>query len=212
MLVKICGITRPDDARMAVACGAGALGFVFWPRSPRFVDPYRARRIAASLPPFVATVGVFVNQAVEYVNGVASLVGLCAVQLHGDEDVATAEAIRRPVIKAIAWEGMTDGGAAAAAAWPERFTLLLDAYDPAQRGGTGRTVDWGRAADLAATRRIVLAGGLRPDNVARAVARVKPFGIDVSSGVEVRPGVKDPGRLKALFEALHDNSDHTARS
>lgn len=210
MLVKICGITRRDDARMAVACGAGAVGFVFWPMSPRFVDPYRARRIAAALPPFVATVGVFVNQSVEYVNGVASLVGLSAVQLHGDEDVATAEAVRRPVIKAIGWEGMTDS--AAAAAWPERFTLLLDAYDRAQRGGTGRTVDWGGAADLAATRQIVLAGGLTPDNVAGAVARVKPFGVDVSSGVEVSPGVKDHGRLKALFEALHGSNYHTPRS
>src|SRR5438067_4016602 len=102
MLVKVCGITRPQDADEAVRCGAGALGFVFWPRSPRFVDPYRARAIAASLPPFIATVGVFVNQAAEYVNGVASLVGLSAVQLHGDETPPFAAGIRRPVIKAIA--------------------------------------------------------------------------------------------------------------
>src|SRR5947207_4392635 len=126
MLVKICGITRVDDAHAAVAWGAGAVGFVFWPKSPRFVDPYRAREIVAALPPFVAAVGVFVNQPAEYVNGVASLAGLSAVQLHGDEDAAFAAAIRRPVIKAIGLSGV-DGQADA---WPARFTLLLDAHDP----------------------------------------------------------------------------------
>src|SRR5438132_510230 len=109
MLVKICGITQPGDAEAAVQCGAGALGFVFWPKSPRFVDPYRARAIVRSLPPFIATVGVFVNQPPEYVNGVASLVGLSAVQLHGDETPAFAAEMRRPVIKAIAIGGGTDG-------------------------------------------------------------------------------------------------------
>jgi phosphoribosylanthranilate isomerase len=200
MLVKICGITRPDDAAAAVRWGAGALGFVFWPKSPRFVDPYRARAIAASLPPFVATVGVFVNQPADYVNHVASLVGLSAVQLHGDETPAFAGEIRRPVIKAIVLaEGRNDD---AVRAWAERFTLLLDADDPEKRGGTGRTIDWTLAAPLAAARRVVLAGGLTPDNVSEAIRTVRPFGIDVSSGVEAQPGIKDHGRLKALFEAL----------
>src|SRR5262245_13977015 len=101
MHIKICGITRQPDADAAVNLGADALGFIFWPNSPRFIDPYRARAIVASLPVFVTPVGVFVNQAIEYVNGVASLVGLGAVQLHGDEDPAFARAVRRPVIKAL---------------------------------------------------------------------------------------------------------------
>src|SRR5579862_7920449 len=101
MLIKVCGITRADDAGLAVELGANALGFIFWPTSPRFIDPFRARAIAATLPPFVTTVGVFVNQPAEYVNGVASLVRLGAVQLHGDESVADAEAIEAPVIKAM---------------------------------------------------------------------------------------------------------------
>src|ERR1017187_2538331 len=101
MLIKICGITRLEDAEAAVACGAGALGFVFWPKSPRFVDPFRARAIVAALPPFVATVGVFVNQPADYVNGVASLVGLSAVQLHGEEPPAFAGPMPPPGIKAI---------------------------------------------------------------------------------------------------------------
>src|SRR5712692_692478 len=226
MLIKICGITRREDARLAVDLGAGALGFVFWPRSPRFIDPYRARGIAAALPPFVATVGVFVNQTAEYVNGVASLVGLHAVQLHGDEDGVFAGLIRRPVVKAIGvmtagheadvnMKGPGGVGAMAGdtvAAWPERVTLLLDAHDPERRGGTGRTINWAPAAAIAAVRRVLLAGGLTPDNVGEAIARVKPFGIDVSSGVEKGPGVKDHGRLRALFEALHDINCHTARS
>lgn len=206
MLVKICGITRVEDAEAAIACGAAALGFVFWPKSPRFVDPYRARAIVASLPPFVTTVGVFVNQPALYVNGVASLVGLSAVQLHGDETVEFARQIRRPVLKVVALgdaAGDSDGDLASAfQTWPSRFTPLLDVRDLDRRGGTGRTIDWTRAARLAAMRPVVLAGGLTPDNVGTAIATVRPFCIDVSSGVEMRPGVKDHRRLKALFDVV----------
>ncbi len=210
MIVKICGITRVEDAVAAVGCGAGALGFVFWPKSPRFVDPYRARAIAASLPPFVATVGVFVNQPADYVNGVASLVGLSAVQLHGDETAAFAAGIRRPVLKAIALGNGTNP--AAADEWPARFTLLLDVHDPEQRGGTGRTIDWTRAAGVAAARRVMLAGGLTPENVGGAIRIVQPFGIDVSSGVEATPGVKDHEKLSELFHAIHHADHHSPRS
>jgi phosphoribosylanthranilate isomerase len=206
MLVKICGITRAEDAAAAVACGAGALGFVFWPGSPRFIDPHRARAIAATLPPFVTTVGVFVNQAADYVTGVAGLVHLGAVQLHGDEAVDYAAGLSTPVIKALT---VADPQLST---WPARMTLLLDVHDPEKRGGTGRTVDWTAAAAIAAQRKILLAGGLTPENVADAVARVRPFGIDVSSGVERSPGVKDHQRLRALFEALHDTSPFAARS
>jgi phosphoribosylanthranilate isomerase len=200
MLIKICGITRQEDADAAVALGAGALGFVFWPKSPRFIDPHRARAIVASLPPFVSAVGVFVNQPSEYVNGVASLVRLGVVQLHGDETMAYASGIARPVMKAIALGAETSG--IDLGAWAERVTVLLDAEDPERRGGTGRLVDWTRAASIAASRRAVLAGGLTPENVAGAIDRVRPFGIDVSSGVEQAPGIKDRGRLSALFSAI----------
>ena len=201
MFVKICGITRLEDAEAAVACGANALGFVFWPKSPRFVDPYRARDIVSTLPPFVTAVGVFVNQATDYVNGVATLAGLGAVQLHGDETVADACGITRPVLKAVAIAESSDEEIER---WPQHVTLLLDVHDPVRRGGTGRTVDWTRAAAIARRRRIVLAGGLTPDNVGDAIARVGPFGVDVSSGVEKSPGVKDHGRLRALFRAVSE--------
>ena len=206
MLVKICGVTRLEDAEAAVAAGAGAIGFIFWPKSPRFIDPYRARKIAAALPPLVTAVGVFVNQPIAHVNGVASLVRLGAVQLHGDETTEFAAAVTTPVIKALSI------GAANVRAWPARVRLLLDVHDPVARGGTGRTIDWTAAADLASQREILLAGGLTPDNVAAAVARVRPFGIDVSSGVERAPGIKDHQRLRALFEAVHDSGHITTRS
>jgi phosphoribosylanthranilate isomerase len=209
LLVKICGITRLEDAEAAVAAGARALGFIFWPESPRFLDPHRARAIVRALPPFVTTVGVFVNQPIAYVNGVAALARLSAVQLHGDETIDEAARVARPVVKAIGVSAATQAGAADA--WPARVTMLVDAHDPRRRGGTGRTIDWTVAAAIAARRRTILSGGLTADNVADAVARVRPFGIDISSGVERSPGVKDHARMRALFEVVHD-IDHAARS
>jgi phosphoribosylanthranilate isomerase len=196
MMVKICGITRQQDAEAAVAHGASAIGFIFWSDSPRFIDPYRARKIAKTLPPFVSTVGVFVNQTKDYINGVASLVPLSVIQLHGDEPPGFVAQLSRPVLKAITRPE-------SAKEWPKQVMLLFDVHDPVKRGGTGRVVDWTIAATVARGRRIVLAGGLTPDNVADAVAAVQPFGIDVSSGVELSPGIKDERRIAALFAAIH---------
>lgn len=196
--VKICGITRDQDARAALDAGADAIGFVFWPKSPRFIEPARAAAIVAAMPRPCVSVGVFVNQPGDHVNAVAAQVGLSAVQLHGDETPECAAGIDRPVIKAI---GLGPAGDEESA-WPIGTTLLVDAHDPERRGGTGARADWARAARLARTRRVVLAGGLTPENVADAVATVQPYGIDVSSGVESTPGVKDLAKLSALFEAL----------
>jgi phosphoribosylanthranilate isomerase len=211
VFVKICGITRLDDAAAAVDAGATALGFVFWPGSPRAVDPHLARTIAASLPPFITTVGVFADQPAEYVNEVASVAQLGAVQLHGRESADYVATMSRPVVKAVALRDGLELDAARIDVWPSRVVVLLDAHDPVRKGGTGRTVDWSVAAAIARRRPIVLAGGLTADNVADAIARVRPFGIDVSSGVEAAPGVKDHGRIKALFEAV-DGSRISARS
>jgi len=202
--VKICGITRLADAEAAVGLGASAIGFVFWPASPRAIDPYRARDIASRLRPFVTPVGVFVNQPATYINAVASLVGLGAVQLHGDEEPAFAATIRRPVVKAVT--AATDQQVVSR--WPSHVMLLVDAHDPARRGGTGRTADWTVAGELARTRPILLAGGLTPENIGRAVAQSRPFGVDVSSGVESAPGVKDHGLLAALFSELRADTSN----
>jgi phosphoribosylanthranilate isomerase len=208
MIVKICGITRLEDAEAAVACGANALGFVFWPRSPRQVDPQQAQAIVAALPPFVTPVGVFVDQPAEDVNAISSLVRLGAVQLHGSESPDYARSLERPVVKAIA-VGTTE--TAAVDAWPANVIVLLDVHDPIRRGGTGQIVDWTAAAEIARRRRTILAGGLTADNVVEAISRVRPYGIDVSSGVEASPGIKDHERLKALFEAVH-GSHYATRS
>jgi len=197
VIVKVCGLTRIEDATAACELGAAAVGFIFWPKSPRFIDPYRALAIVRRLPPFITPVGVFVNQPADYVNGVASLVRLGAVQLHGDEDVEYIGQINRPVIKAV-----SNGTADAANAWPPDALLLVDAHDPERRGGTGVTGDWAAAARLARSRPVLLAGGLTAENVADAVSRVQPFGLDVSSGVEAAPGIKDHERMAAFFRVL----------
>ena len=197
MFVKICGITRAEDAAVAVTHGASAIGFIFWAKSRRYVDPDQARAIVRTLPPFVTPVGVFVNEPADAINAVAAQVGLGAVQLHGDETPELLDALVSPVVKAV---GRID--ADTARRWPSRVRLLVDADERVQRGGTGITADWAAAAVLARQRPIVLAGGITPENVGDAVLTVQPFGIDVSSGVEDAPGIKNPEKLRALFEAL----------
>lgn len=199
MIVKICGITRVEDATVAVSLGATAVGFIFWPGSPRRVAPADAAAIGAALPQEVWKVGVFVDAPADHIRRVIEEARLTAVQLHGNETPAAAAALNARVIKAIALEHVDS---------PEALDdwrgvpILLDANDPVRQGGTGRTIDWHRAAEMAARHDIILAGGLRPGNVAEAIARVRPSGIDVSSGVEASPGVKDHDKLRSLFEAL----------
>ena len=188
----------------AAEMGADAIGFIFWPGSPRFIDPYRARTIAAALPRLVGAIGVFVDQPLDYVAGVANLVRLFAVQLHGSETPQFASAIDRPVVKAISPVfNQRDE-------WPPHVTLLLDAHDPVKKGGTGSRIDWNLAAGIAATRPVLLAGGLEPENVREAISRVRPFGIDVSSGVEQSPGIKNHERMQALFKAIHGHQNAPA--
>ena len=200
--VKVCGITRPGDAELAARLGAAWVGFVFWSRSPRCVEPAAARAILAGLPPHVGGVGVFVDRAPDEVNAIADEVGLAAVQLHGHESPTACRQCRRRVIKAVRLSGARGGGGDDPDAVWSGATLLVDAFDPLRMGGTGKPADWNRAAQVARRRRLLLAGGLRADNVAEAVRRVAPYGVDVSSGVESRPGVKDPDRMRAFFAAL----------
>ena len=200
MRVKVCGITRLEDAQAAADLGAFALGFVFWPASPRFVDAERARSIVRALPPFVTAVGVFVDQPQADVNEVADRVGLGAVQLHGNETPEYCGGITRRVIRAIGLPETTD--ISSILEWPSSVTLLVDAYDPEKHGGTGRPVNWTVAARVASRRPTILSGGLRAENVVTAITTVRPYAIDVSSGVEERPGVKDARRLRAFFEAV----------
>jgi phosphoribosylanthranilate isomerase len=212
LLVKICGITRPQDAELAIGLGARAVGFVFWPDSPRRIDPQAARAIAAGVPAGVAKVGVFVDETAEEIARVMDEAGLDVAQLHGHESPefcrelkvrlsASAPDVPRRVIKAI---GLKNGGAVNVSEFDSDIVLLLDTHDPERRGGTGKTVNWDVARDIAAMRPAILAGGLNAANVKLAIRSVRPYGIDVSSGVESSPGIKDPNRMRSFFEALHD--------
>ena len=199
LVVKICGVTTPDDAAMAAALGADALGLNFWAHSKRLVSAARARRIMEAVPPFVWVVGVFVNAKPKEIEAIASAVGLHAVQLHGDESPAQASRLSLPTVKALRVESAT--AAEREARRYERVgTLLLDAPQVGYGGG-GVTFDWKVARRIARERPILLAGGLNADNVGRAIKLVKPMGVDVASGVERAPGIKDERKVRAFIRA-----------
>ena len=200
--VKICGVTNWADARLAVDLGADALGFNFYAPSPRSVSPQRAWEIIRRLPPLVMTVGVFVDWPAQVVAALARALHLGAVQLHGAEKVEQVRELSEQlaVIKAFAVRPgfrvarLSSYGAASA--------FLLDGFRAGLHGGTGKTADWRVARQANCYGRVILAGGIRPDNVARAIAEAQPFGVDVASGVEARPGKKDPGAMRALMRAV----------
>ncbi|MDO3379109.1 phosphoribosylanthranilate isomerase [Geoalkalibacter halelectricus] len=190
--VKICGITNRDDALHAVACGADALGFVFYSESPRCVTPEQVRPIVVALPPFVSATGLFVNASQKSIIQIAEFCRLDVLQLHGDETPADCRFEGRRVIKALR---VRDADSLNQAAAYPVAALLLDAWVPGHYGGTGECFNWALAAEQARSRPIILAGGLNPENVAAAVETVRPFAVDVSSGVESAPGRKDPRRV-----------------
>jgi phosphoribosylanthranilate isomerase len=198
--IKICGLTRLEDAALAVDLGADAIGFVLWPNSPRAVTVDRAASIAAALPSFVTRVGVFVNATPGEVGRAVQAIGLDVAQLHGDEPIEPYVGRARRLMKVVSLGD--DTSVVAARALPAEVTLLVDAADRERRGGTGLRADWTRAAILARARPVVLAGGLSADNVLDALRVVRPWAIDVSSGVEAAPGVKSPEKLRALFRAV----------
>jgi phosphoribosylanthranilate isomerase len=200
IVAKICGITRPEDARLAAELGASAIGMVFWNGSPRAVDVTQACEIVSAIPPFVTAVGVFVDQPVGAVQDLAAETGLDVIQLHGHEAPADYAGTGRRLIKSVAIQnGSTESDVAAACTGA---TALLDAHDPVKRGGTGRSIDWTIAAAIARRRPIILSGGLNADNVLTAIRTVAPYAVDASSGVESSPGRKDPAKLRQFFDAL----------
>jgi len=195
--VKVCGLTRSSDVAAAVAHGAWAVGFVLWPKSPRVVTTAQVRELATGVPAGIKRVGVVVNPTVEDASRLIAEAGLTTLQLHGDEDATAFRGLGVDVIKAVSLQ--TEADVERAAALPDDVMVLVDAHDTAARGGTGRRADWDLAANLARRRRIILAGGLRADNVRDAIAQVAPWGIDVSSGLETAPGHKDVALMKRFF-------------
>ena len=210
--VKICGTTNLEDALTAVAAGADALGFVFYEKSPRKIDPETARSIVRGLPATVEKVGVFVNQFEEAICELADHTGLTAVQLHGDrEDPHVADLIvkRRPELKVVVGISMHQVNPEGwAMMWsPDAVhAFLVDAGDKSKYGGTGKVFDWQanrpRVEVIARLGRVVVAGGLNPENVSEAISILKPWGVDVASGVETSPGKKDPEKVRAFIAAV----------
>jgi len=202
--IKFCGITSLSDARLAVEAGAWALGTILWPGSERRCDPAEAARIAAELRRQAEIAGVFVNQPLDEVIGLADGIGLSLVQLHGDEGPSfCAEVARRTGAKVIKAARIRSGSDVQAMEAFHTDFHLLDTHRAGLYGGTGETFDW----ELVRLRRtsvpLILSGGLTPENVAAAIAAVQPFAVDVASGTEASPGVKDPAKLRAFAEAVH---------
>jgi phosphoribosylanthranilate isomerase len=202
--VKVCGITSLEDALLAVEAGADAVGFIFVPGTPRHVTPDQAAAIVAGLPPLVAPVGVFWDRPVAEVRAVAAAAGLSAVQLHGAEPPEEVAALGLPVLKTIKVEGPAD-------------LMVLDRYQPAaflldskarwSEGEARAPISWTLAGEAARRARVILAAGLTPENVARAIGIARPFGVDVNSGVEARPGRKDPVRVRRFLSEVREASE-----
>jgi phosphoribosylanthranilate isomerase len=199
--IKICGITRREDAQEAARLGATFVGFVLWAGSPRAATIEMVRAIVPALPGDVTPVGVFVNPTSDAINAAADA-GIRLAQVHGDATNDFVDA-RVPVIRAVHLAADRDEGVEPDV---DDELIVLDAHDPLKQGGTGKTIDWIRAARVAKTRRIILAGGLTPFNVRQAIEQVQPFAVDVASGVESSPGIKDHGLLRAFIAAAKEQA------
>jgi phosphoribosylanthranilate isomerase len=207
--VKMCGTTRPEDALAAVCCGVDALGFIFYAKSPRYIPLDQAAQIIKQLPPLVDRVGVFVNAPIKEVVAAAG-VGLSYLQLHGNESVEYCRQIRQQ----LPYCGIFKAFRVGEESRPEDFipynecvdAFLLDTYVHGASGGTGKVFDWSIIERLKLQRPIFLAGGLSPENVVSAIAEVQPFAVDINSGVESQPGVKDHARLKDLLQLVYQTA------
>ena len=196
--VKVCGITSREDAWAAVEAGADALGFILVKGTPRYIEPEAAAAIVAQMPPFVATVGVFIDRMPEEIDRIMIASGLSLAQLHGNESPTLCQRLRVPFVKVIRVQGEQD--LEALRTYPQARAFLLDTYAADRPGGTGRTFPWEIAAKAVRQARVILSGGLTPDNVAIAVTQVRPYAVDVCSGVEASPGRKDHQKVREFIE------------
>ncbi|NLA75511.1 MAG: phosphoribosylanthranilate isomerase [Deltaproteobacteria bacterium] len=200
--VKICGITNYDDAVVAANLGADALGFIFAPKSPRKIEPAIAAEIIKELPPFIKTVGVFVNEHIDKIKDIVDYCGLDSIQLHGDETPEICEALMPRAIKAVRVRDDFDTSRLLSYRGKIR-AFLLDTYSEKAAGGTGKTFNWDKALEINSIGiPVILAGGLTPSNITKAIKKVRPYGVDINSGIEKGPGVKDHEAMKELFQKI----------
>jgi len=199
--IKICGITNIDDALEAVSYGADALGFVFYEKSPRYIEVKRAKEIISKLPPFTTAVGVFVNETYKNIEKIIDACSIRVIQLHGDEEKDFCSKFKVRVIKAIR---VKDESSLKMMKGYKVAAFLLDNYSQKLPGGTGKSFDWDLAIRAKKYGDIILAGGLNPENVSEAISKVRPYGVDVSSGVESRPGKKDYKKMRRFIEAVKE--------
>jgi len=197
--VKVCGITNAVDALQAVELGADALGFIFYKGSKRYIDPRDAHRIISSLPPFISSVGVFVNQTVPEIKGAVETSGVDTVQLHGDETPEFCAMLPYKLIKAVRVKDTVNSDQVEL--YPVR-AILFDKHTDEMYGGTGTSFDWGVLKGINISKKVILSGGLTPENVSRAIEIVKPYGVDVSTGVEDSPGKKNHMKMRKFIEAV----------
>lgn len=197
--VKICGITRDQDAQDAVAAGADALGFVFYPKSPRYVRPEIARDIIQNLPPFVTCIGLFVDAPREEVAQVAERSCINMIQFHGNESSDYCESFSLPYIKAVRFES-NEQVQEVVDQHPQARAVLVDAFVPGIPGGTGQTFDWDELGTFSMP--LILAGGLRPENVRSAIHKLRPYAVDVSGGVELEKGIKDSQKIQNFIKEV----------
>lgn len=199
--IKICGITRPEDARVAVDAGADAIGLVFYAPSPRAVDIEQAQKIVAAVPPFVTITALFVDPSAEEVQKVLDSVRIDLIQFHGDENEHFCEQFNTSYIKAIRVR-QTQDVVANSLRFPSALAFLLDSFKAGVPGGTGETFDWS-LIPKETSKPIILAGGLTADNIALAIQQVQPFAVDVSGGVEAAKGIKDPSKIQAFINEVN---------
>ena len=197
--VKICGTTSLKDAFLAVESGADAIGFIFYKMSPRNISQKEAKEIILQLPPFIETVGVFVNETSDKINRIAEQCKLNSIQLHGEESPALCRRVKRKVIKAFR---VKNADSLKSIASYKVSGFLLDSYNDGSKGGTGQVFDWNLALRVKKQGPVILAGGLNPYNVFTAIHRVKPYGVDVCSGVEDSPGIKDHEKIRAFIKSV----------
>ncbi len=197
--VKICGTTSLKDAFLAVESGADAIGFIFYKMSPRNISQKEAKEIILQLPPFIETVGVFVNETSDKINRIAEQCKLNSIQLHGEESPALCRRVKRKVIKAFR---VKNADSLKSIASYDVSGFLLDSYNGGSKGGTGQVFDWNLALRVKKQGPVILAGGLNPYNVFTAIHRVKPYGVDVCSGVEKSPGIKDHEKIREFIKSV----------